>query len=275
MTALALALLAAGGPLWLGPKPPAEVSRVVTTAPSLTQTVVALGATERLVGVSRFDEDPQLASLPRVGGFNDVSVETVLALRPHLVVVQKGPGNQKAVTTLGRLGVPVLALPLTTVNDVSEAMRLLGDVLHREAAARSLVETLAQARATVRAAGQKRATKPRVLLAYGFSPLVVAGPGSFADELLADCGAVNLAKRSPTAYPTYPVERAVKLAPDVFIDAAGAADGHTVREALAPLGATRWVKLPSDDLMQPGPALARGLPQLCRLLDPPPAGATD
>jgi iron complex transport system substrate-binding protein len=242
------------------------VTRVVTLAPSLTEAVLALGAGERLVGVSRFDERSEVQALPRVGGFNDVSVEAVVALRPHLVVVQKAPSNQKPVETLARLGVPVLALPLTTVADVAAAMTTLGAALHREAAAQALVDELAATRAAMRAAAQARGTRPRVLLAYGFAPLVVAGPGSFADELLADCGAVNAAARAPTAYPTYSVERVVKLAPDLLIDAAESMDGKAALAALAPLQRLRWVPLRSKELLQPGPALARGLPKLCALL---------
>ena len=87
---LSLLVLGAGadpGPLrMLGPAPEGEVQRVVTLTPSLTDIVLALGAGERLVGVSRFDERSEVARLPRVGGFVDPSVEAVLALHPDLVL---------------------------------------------------------------------------------------------------------------------------------------------------------------------------------------------
>ncbi|MEW5743484.1 MAG: helical backbone metal receptor [Myxococcota bacterium] len=271
MTSLLTLLLLSGAAdgQWLGPKPPAVVTRVVTVAPSLTETVLALGAGERLVGVSRFDERPEVGALPRVGGFNDISVEAVLALKPELLLVQKAPANQKAVETLARLGVPVLALPLTTVDDVAKAMTALGQALGRVEAAKALVDELSQTRARMREAAKARGTKPRVLFVYGFAPLVVAGPGSFADELLRDCGAVNAALKAPTAYPTYSLEKAVKLAPDVLVDAAASMEGKAPLQALEPLQRARWVTLPTKDLMQPGPGLARGLPRLCELLDAP------
>ncbi|GMU60009.1 MAG: periplasmic-binding protein [Myxococcaceae bacterium] len=265
-----LVLAGASDAQWLGPPPPAQVTRVVTVAPSLTETVLALGAGERLVGVSRFDERPEVEALPRVGGFNDLSVEAVVALRPELLVVQKAPANQKAVETLARLGVPVLAVPLTTASDVASAMTVLGRTLGKEEAGKRLVDELSQTRARMRERAKQRRTKPRVLFVYGFTPLVVAGPGSFADELLRDCGAVNAAQKAPTAYPTYSLEKAVKLAPDVLIDAADSMEGKAPLQALGPLKRTRWVTLPTRDLMQPGPALTRGLPRLCELLDAPP-----
>ena len=112
---LCAAVLGAGsdpGPLrMLGPAPHGEVRRVVTLAPSLTDVVLALGAGERLVGVSRFDERPEVSRLPRVGGFVDPSVEAVLALHPDLVLAQPGPGNRRAVETMAGLGATGAAAP--------------------------------------------------------------------------------------------------------------------------------------------------------------------
>lgn len=263
---LPLLLLAATPAQWLGPPPPAPATRVVTLAPSLTETVLALGARDALVAVSRFCDFPEVAALPRSGGFNDVAVETLVALKPHLVVVQKAPANQRAVETLARLGVPVLALSLTAVDDVAVAMTALGRALGREAEAKALVDALAAARAQARAV--KVARPRRVLFVVGFSPLVVAGPGSFAHELLEDCGVLDAAERAPTAYPTYSLERAVRLAPDVVVDAADVPDGREAVRALPPLARARWVALPTKDLLHPGPALARALPALCAAVRP-------
>jgi iron complex transport system substrate-binding protein len=245
------------------------VKRIVTVAPSLTETIVALGATDRLVGVSRFDEQTEVASVPRVGGFTDPGVETIIALTPDLVVVQKGPGNQKPVEQLAALGIPVLALPLTSVSDVLDAMVDLGHVLGRDEAAAALVAHFQAVRQRIRDAAKARKKTPSVLLVYGFSPLVVAGPGSFAHELLVDCGARNAAEKAPTAYPTYSLERAVKLTPDIIIDAADASAGREEVMKLRPLQKARWVTLTSKDLLHPGPALAKGLEGLNELLLPP------
>ncbi len=108
-TLVAAGLLAAAaaadekGALWLGPKVTARAERVVTLAPSLTDTVLKLGAGPSLIGVSRFDEDAAVAKLPRVGGFTDPSVESIVALKPSLLVVQKSPGNRQAVEKIAEL----------------------------------------------------------------------------------------------------------------------------------------------------------------------------
>jgi iron complex transport system substrate-binding protein len=258
---------AGGGAQWLGPRPSRSPSRVVTFAPSLTETVLALGKGALLVGVSRYDEAREVVKLKRVGGFNDPSIEAVLAVKADLVLVQKAPANQKAVEKMGELGIPVLALPLTTVEDAQEATRRIGKALGAEEKAKALVAEVRQTRAAVQA--RAKARKPlRVLFVYGWQPLVVAGPGSFAHELLADTGAVNVASAAPTSYPLFSAESAVALHPDVVLDAADVADGKATFQSLAGLKEARWLMLPSKDLLHPGPSLQKGLLELEKLLYP-------
>lgn len=264
MSALVSLLLLASPAQWLGPKPPARVTRVVTIAPSLTETVIALGAKDVLVGVSRFDEAPEVKELPRVGGFVDPSVETVFALEPDLVLVQKAPGNQRPIEKLASLGVPVLALPLTTIADTVEALRTLGTVLNRESKARVLVDELEAARALARS--KAPSVRPTVLFVYEFKPLVVAGPGSFADELLTDCGVKNVVSKAPSAYPVWSKEQLLASPPQLLVDASESPDGRDAVRAFTK--SSRWVTLPNKDLLHPGPSLARGLAGLCAALAP-------
>ncbi|MFY0571560.1 ABC transporter substrate-binding protein [Archangium lansingense] len=256
-----------GGPRFLGPKPPEKVKRVVTLAPSLTETVIALGAGSTLVGVSRFDEAKEVAGLPRVGGFVDPSVEAVVALKPDLVLVQPGPGNQRPVEKMAEIGVPVLLLPLHTVADTLAALRAVGGALGKEKEAGALIQSIESTRARIRETA-KTLKPPRVLFAYGFEPLVVAGPGSFADELLRDAGAINVAADAGSAYPVYSVERALRARPDVVVDAADVDVGKDKLAVLPGLSQARWVQVPSLALLQPGPSLGRGLEELFWLLHP-------
>ncbi|HEX8434333.1 helical backbone metal receptor [Archangium sp.] len=255
-----------GGPRFLGPKPPEKVKRVVTLAPSLTETVLALGAGSTLVGVSRFDEAREVAGLPRVGGFIDPSVEAVVALEPDLVLVQPGPGNQRPVEKLAEIGVPVLLLPLHTVTDTLAALRAVGKALGKEKEADALVQRIESTRTRIRETA-RTLKPPRVLFVYGFEPLVVAGPGSFADELLRDAGALNVAADAGAAYPVYSVERAVSASPDVVVDAADVDVGKDKLVAL--LSQSRWAEVPSMAMLQPGPSMGRGLEELFQLLHPP------
>lgn len=271
-----LAQAAPAEPRLLGPKPkPGSIRRVVTVAPSLTATVLALGAKDTLVGVSRYDSSPEVAGLPRVGGFNDPSVEAVLALKPDLVLVETAPANRRPVERMAELGLSVLAVPLHDVAQTLAALKEVGRLLGQQARAGELVRNIEGIRTQVRAARPK-GTPLRVLFVYGFEPFVVAGPGSFAHEFLGDLGAQNLAADAASAYVAYPLERAIRLKPDVVVDASDSDVGRAKVKSLPGLKESRWERLPSLELLQPGPGLGKGLLELQALLYSPahPDGGT-
>src|SRR5207237_7909635 len=120
---------AAGPRQHLGPKPPEKAQRVVTLAPSLSEVVLALGAQDRLVGVTRFDDDPRTEKLPRIGGYNDPQPEAVLAVKPDLVLAEPAPANRGPVETVARLGVAVEAFPLSAVADIEDAIKGIAELL--------------------------------------------------------------------------------------------------------------------------------------------------
>jgi iron complex transport system substrate-binding protein len=258
----------AGGVVWLGPRPPAVPQRVVTLAPSLTDTVVALGLAGRIVGVTRYDDAPEVAGRPRVGGFLDPSPEAVLALRPDLVLWMTDGGALAAVERIASLGVPVLALPIVTVNDLYAAVRLVGEALGDAAAGARLAARIEADVERVRARAA-RERPVRVLFVVGRDPLVVAGPGSYPDEVLRLAGAVNVAGGG-RPWPVYPLERAVADDPEVVVDGAVLEPAEGIRRlAVVPaVRAGRVVRLRDDAALRPGPRLPAALEQLFSALHP-------
>ena len=258
--ALALALPAATPTRQhLGPPVPAEVRRVVTLAPSLSEIVLALGAGERLVGVTRFDDDPRVAKLLRVGGYNDPEPETVLGLHPDLILAQTAPENRGPVETLARLGVPVEAFALGDLKQVEDAMEQIGVLLGLADRGRALRNDLERHRERLRTATAV-GPHPRVLLVFGLDPLVVAGPGGFAGELLRDVGAVNAASNSDRPFPRMSVETAVRARPDVVVVCGF--DPPSGRPVIPGLPRVRVETLRSTALLHPGPRLIEGLDDL-------------
>ncbi len=270
---LALAALACLGaaparaPMHLGPKPAASPKRVVTLAPSLTETVLALGAGERVVGVSRFDDAPSVKDLPRIGGYSDPSVEAVIALRPDLVLCEPSPGNRAAVERMSALGTPVLAVPLGNEEEIYAALREVGAALGLAAKGEALArETRARVEA-VRA--RARSVAPvRALVVYDWDPLVVSGPGSFGDGMLLAAGATNAADAARTPYPVFSAELAVRAAPQVVVDAADVREAPRARLLSLPGLSQARVAVASPSLFRPGPRYAQAVEELFGLLHP-------
>jgi iron complex transport system substrate-binding protein len=260
--------VAAAGASWLGPKAPARPRRVVSLAPSATDVVVALGHVDELVGVTRYDDSPSVNRLPRVGGFVDPSPEAVVALRPDLVLWVTDGGALLAVRRIADLGVPVLALPVIGVDDVISTVRIIGGALGDAPAGERLARSLSEGVARVRARAA-RLPRRRVLFVVGREPLVVAGPGSYPDELLRIAGAENVVRGTPP-WPVYPMEKAVADDPDLVIDAARMEHG-TGEGRLGAIPAARrghLVVLEDDDVLHPGPNLLTVLQRLFAILHP-------
>jgi iron complex transport system substrate-binding protein len=230
--------------------------------------VVALGRGSLLVGVTRHDDAPEVAGLPRVGGFLDPSPEAVLAVKPDLVIWMTDGAAYPAVRRIAELGVPVLALPIIGVTDALEAVRMVGAALGEPAAGERLARSLSDGVERVR---RRAAELPRVrvLFVAGHEPLVLAGPGSFADELLRIAGGDNVAA-GDRPWPVYPLEKAVAADPALVVDGAVAepAEGMRRLAAIPAVRAGRVARLESDDILRPGPRMVRALGELFRVLHP-------
>jgi len=260
---------ASEGATWLGPPPPAEPRRIVSIGPSMTDIVVALGRADRLVGVTRFDDAPEVRAVERVGGFLDPSIEAVVALRPDLVLWLTDGGAMPAVSKIAELGVPVLAIPVVGLADVLAACRAVGQALGDPRGGERLTSGLEAFIARTRARAQGLPTR-RVLFIVGRDPLVVAGPGSYPDELLRVVGARNVVGGT-VAWPVFPVERAAALDPDVVVDAAINERGSGTDRALSAIPAVRRGAirlLPNDDALRPGPRLTSALDALLAAVHP-------
>jgi iron complex transport system substrate-binding protein len=247
-------------------------SRIVSLAPSTTEILFALGAGGRVVGVSRFCDYPAAAArLPRVGGFNDPSLEAVLALRPTLVTGARGPGNRGAVDRLSAQQIETYFPEDHSLADVRAAIRGLGARTAHATDADALVAGIDRHLLAIRAALAGR-PRPRVLLVFGRRPLSVAGPQTFADEMLRAAGGDNVVVSGP-AYPTLGIERVLELAPDVILEAGMVAgvdgDFDWARYPSIPAVRDGRVRRFEDDrVLRPGPRVADGVAVLARLLHP-------
>jgi iron complex transport system substrate-binding protein len=267
--------LAEGGPVWAGVRPVGPPRRVVSLAPSLTDVVLALGLRDRLVGVTTVDDAPEVGALPRVGGFIDPNPEAILGLRPDLVLwITDGA----AIAPLRRLAelasssshpFAILALDVVSVADVLAAPRVVGEALGAPEAGRRLSDDLGRQVERIRARSRGLPSR-RVLFVVGHQPLVVAGPGSFPDELLRLAGCQN-AVQGDRPWPVYPVELAVGANPDLVVDAAVHEPAGEIAARFSAVPAVRRgavVRLRNDDLLRPGPRMVQGLEELLVALHP-------
>ena len=254
---------------------PESAFRVVSLSPSTTEAVFAVGAGERLVARSRFCDFPLKAkSLPSVGGFIDPSYEAILAQRPSLVIGARGPGGPDLVHRLRSLGIDTYFPPTRSIAEIEVMVKGVADALKVAAVGATVVRAMRKRKARIQEllAGRSR---PRVLMVFGVRPIVVAGRGSFPQELLTLAGARN-AVESTARYPTVGIERVLTMDPDLIIETTGASMGSAPQlSPSAPgwssLGAVKAGKLrhiTDPRVLRPGPRIVEGLEVLARAIHP-------
>jgi iron complex transport system substrate-binding protein len=245
--------------------------RIVSMNPSLTRILLAIGARDALVGVDEFSAraEPAVSSLPRVGGLYSPSLESVVALRPDLVVLVPSLEQREFRTRLRQLGLPVQEYDPVRFEQVLETILVLGQRVGHEAAAHARVDAIRRTQREVARAIAGR-SPPTVVLVLQREPLFVAGRGSFLDEMLAMAGARNLGAELGETWPRTSVEWLVGVAPQVILDSdsdpAPAATFWARWPSLPAVAERRVVAIDAGDVTLPGPDLDRALVKLARAL---------
>ena len=167
---------------------PGPPRRIVSLVPSVTEVLYAIGAESVLVGVTDFcDYPPEATRKPHVGGMLSPNLETLVTLKPDLVVATRSGNTEETFDQLKRLGLPVYLVDPATVADVLRLVSDLGELTgHRDGAAavdKDIERRIAAVRERV--AGRPL---PRVLYVLWPEPLIVPGKGVLVSELIAIAG---------------------------------------------------------------------------------------
>ncbi|MBA2670322.1 MAG: ABC transporter substrate-binding protein [Gemmatimonadetes bacterium] len=255
----------------------APARRVVSLLPAGTETLVALGAIDWIVGRTRYDSDAHLAHLPSVGGGLDPSLEALTALSPDLVITFETAGGSPVRARLEQLGIPVFAIQTQDTSDVFRNIQKLGHLVGREAAADSLSRDLRTRLDAVRA-GVPPGSRPTVLYVAGLDPPIVAGNGTFVMELIGVAGgaAIPALSRAAGVWPQLSFEELVRQDPDIVMLPVGREPAQAVERLRAAPGwrelsavrEGRIVTVDADLANRPGPAIAQSAEAMRAALAP-------
>ncbi|NIR46403.1 MAG: cobalamin-binding protein [Gemmatimonadetes bacterium] len=249
--------------------------RIISLIPSVTETIVALGATDRLVARSQYDVDPRLDDLPSVGQGLTPSLEQLARLEPDLVVAWPDNPMRSVIARLEELGVSIYSPEVQTLDDMRETARDLGAMLGLETRADSLIATIDQELDEIRqtVAGRPR---PSVFYVVWYAPPTTSGSGTYIDELIEIAGGQNIFADAPGLWPQVSLEEAVRRQPDIILLS-------KTREHAPDIGRLRdepgWRQLDAiqrGDVVQvdanlynrPGPRVVRAARELAHLLHP-------
>jgi iron complex transport system substrate-binding protein len=255
---------------------PAEVHRIVSLAPNITETIYAIGASAQLVGDTDFCDVPEEAkSKPHVGAPVNPSLEAIVALKSDVVLASASINWPATADALLHMGVPVYTTEPHTVDEMITGITHIGTVIGAETAANSLA---AELRARLDTLEQKLAgrTPRRVLFIVWDDPLISIGPHTFIADALRLAGGTSVLDVEQS-WPHVSLEHIVKLQPEFLVFAGDHGDGEASklgelreRKVWRDLEAVKTgrVAFVSGEVDRPAPKLIDAIEDLAKQLHP-------
>ena len=250
-----------------------------------------LGLGDRVVGVTEFCHyPPEVRRKPKIGSYLHPNLETILQMKPDLVVVLKEHGQLAG--RLRNVSLDVFELQHNDLAGVYDSLLLLGG----RAGIRPLAEErVSSIRAALEQIKSQAAGRPRrgVMFVVGRTPgtiqdLMVVGRGSFLNELIAIAGGRNVFGAAASHYPRIPREEVYAKRPDVIIDMGDMGDTDQATEQYTRSVAELWKRIPGlpavesgrvysvaeDAFVVPGPRVVKAARLLLEMIHPE-AGQTN
>jgi len=258
--------------------------RIISLAPSITESLFALGLGDKIVAVTDYcDYPPAARELKKVGGYINPNLETIVGLQPDLVILLAG--HTRTVTQLAQLNIKTLVVNNSTLLGIQQTINSIGQRTGRQQQADVLLATIQQKIAIVtdKVSGQER---PKVMIAMGHSmgneqlkQIYIAGQHDFYNDLISLAGGINVYQKSTPKVPSLSIEGIMQLNPDIILDIFPEEDDHQTDLIQAK---QRWQKLHYVNAIQhnrihiieenyatiPGPRIFQLLEQIAMLIHP-------
>jgi len=250
---------------------PPLTERIVSLAPSVTSILVALGARQHLVGVTKWCADvAEVSGLPRLGHCWSLDVKQVEKLRPTLVIGSV-PYKQETVAKLLDSAMTFLAMNPRSLADIYSDIRLLGRITARASAAERLTRQIRKSLAAISARARRAEARPRVYCEAWSNPRITSPP--WVEELVAIAGGRMVLPGGKRITD----EAVVRANPEVIVIAWTATGIRS--PASKALSNPKWQQVPAilhrrvhvvrDELLNtPGPPIVEGAKALFRILHP-------
>jgi iron complex transport system substrate-binding protein len=247
--------------------------RIVSLAPANTEIAYAIGAGDKMVAGTSYDDYPEEAkTLPKIGGFANPNVEKIVSFQPDLIL-STGGIQASLRSKFEKLGVQVYVVDPTTYEGVMTSIAELGQLAGTSEKAQQVVDAMKQAQTDVQAKVGSLDKATTFLEIYS-KPLMTAGSSTFIDDMILIAGGQNTGAEAGSGYPTYSTEVLVKKDPVVYIAFSGSMSepGDISKRAgfseLTAVTDGRVYVIDDNLIARHGPRLAQGLQELAKMIHP-------
>ncbi len=247
-----------------------RVERAVSLAPNLTEIAFAVGAGNRLVGVTTYCDYPAEArQIQKIGDTVNPNIETIIALKPQVVLVSTASQIETFTRQLEAQNIAVFVTNPNSLDDIYKSIDKIGEIFGEREKARQINGDL-QKRVTAIEAKIKASDKVKVFLQISKEPLVTIGKTTFFNDLIERAGGASVTKDLESSYPKLSKETAFALNPDAII-LSDSEDNREPNDVFKSSPATKNGKvfrIKADIISRPAPRIVDGLEELAKDLHP-------
>jgi len=249
--------------------------KIISLMPSDTEIIYDLGLGDNLIAVSKYDDYPaDTKNKTKLDSGTNMNVESVLGLKPDVVVLGKTAQNADQYKQLENAGIKVIVTDANNIEETYKVIEMLGKVFKTEAKAAEIINGMKKGFEEIKA---EVAGKPSTKVYVEISPVAygpwTGGQGTFQDELLTLVGAVNIF-HDVSGWQQISEEQVITRNPDVIIttdmysypDPVGEIKGRAIWANVAAIKNNKVFLTDSNLLNRPGPRLVDAAKELVSII---------
>lgn len=199
--------------------------RIVTLAPFLTELLYSINAAETIVATVDFsDYPPQAKSLRRIGNYENINIEAVIALQPDLVLAWQSANHPQQLKRLEQLGIKVYRSEPRELTDIASTLLRLGEMTGHEQQAQRIADAFTNELILLTS---RYAHKHRITAFYQVwhEPIYTVNGQHIISKVMQVCGIDNVFADLPILAPVVTQEAVLGKNPDMII-ASGMAEAQ-------------------------------------------------
>ncbi|WP_301101847.1 cobalamin-binding protein [Propionivibrio sp.] len=252
---------------------PQPARRIITLAPHLVETLYAAGAGDKLVGTVEFSNYPEAAKkTPRVGSYVLLDLETVIALKPDLIIAWHSGNAPAHIDRLRALGFTIYVSELKRIEDVASEIERFAVLAGTSTVGNATAEHFRERFAALK---NRYSTRPPVRTFYQIwkQPLMTIGGKQIISSVIRLCGGENVFETLETLAPTVSVEAVIAANPEAIV-ASGMDEARPEWlndwkrwTSIAAVARDNLFFVPPDLIQRHTPRLLDGAERLCQHLE--------
>ncbi|MBP2000531.1 iron complex transport system substrate-binding protein [Paenibacillus shirakamiensis] len=252
-------------------------AKIISLAPSETESLFAIGLDQEIVGVTEYDDYPAAAkSKPKMSGMK-VNMESIVAAQPDVVFVA-ALTDAETIKNLRAQKIKVYQFNPKTLDDVTKDIEVYGQITDHQAQAKKVTDKMAADRLQVKEAVKSLTPEQKKKVYIEFSPGWTVGKGEFMDEMITEAGGVNVAS-DIKGWAAINEENIIKSNPDVILYAKSVVNdkNETIADIIKARSGWNQIKAIKDNrivalddnlLSRPGPRVTEGLLEVAKAIYP-------